>query len=270
MDHAPKTTNNILVCLSVVLKTAVAWKRISAMPCSIKLVKVPENIKPDIYDDDQLSRLVAAASSRTSDLVTVLLGADAGLRRGEAIGLGWDDIDLQRGTLTVRRAVYRGVVGTPKGNAERTIDLTPRLKAALQAHKPAEVYELASQKPLDTNARVLVGASDESIRSTMERLSRRAGLPAGTRMKRGKEVPRWLGLYHKLRHTFCSRLAARNVPLLSIKKVAGHKNIATTMRYLHPSEDATKQAIQALERPAVGSWLAAESGAAGNMKETAK
>jgi integrase len=234
-DRAPKTTNNVLVCLSVVLKTAVEWNRLAAMPCRIRLVKVPKNVKPAFYDDDQLARLVAAASARTSDLVTVLLGADAGLRRGEVIGLEWTDIDLPRGTLTVRRAVYRGIVGTPKGNAERILPLTSRLAAALQAHRHSD------------GPRVVVAATDECIRSAMERLSRRAGLPAGTRMKRGKEVPRWLGLFHKLRHTFCTRLAMAGVPPRTIQALAGHVSIETTMRYMHVSARAPADAIRMLD-----------------------
>jgi integrase len=255
MDRSPKTTNNVLVCLSVVLKTAVEWNRLAAMPCRIRLVKVPKNAKPDFYDNDQLARLVEAASSRTGDLVTVLLGADAGLRRGEVIGLEWADIDFPRGNLTVRRAVYRGVVGTPKGNAQRIIPLTPRLKAALQRHR-----HLAGP-------RVLVAATDESIRSAMERLARRAGLPAGTRMKRGKEVPRWRGLYHKLRHTFCTRLAMGGVPPRTIQALAGHVSIETTMRYMHVSARAPAEAIRALDATARGDVGETGSGAAENPRE---
>src|SRR5690242_19182471 len=80
-----------------------------------------------------MERLVQAASGRTDDLVTVLLSADAGLRRGEVIGLEWNDLDVKRGELTVQRAVYRGVVDTPKGGKTRTIPMTSRHRAALQA-----------------------------------------------------------------------------------------------------------------------------------------
>lgn len=255
VDRSPKTTNNVLVCLSVVLKTAVEWKKLPALPCRIRLVKVLKNSKPDFYDDDQLARLVAAASSRTSDLVTVLLGADAGLRRGEVIGLEWRDIDSARGTLTVRRAVYRGVIGTPKGSAERVVPLTPRLKAALTAHR-----HLAGPRVMD-------GATDESIRSAMERLARHAGLPAGTRMKRGKEVPRWLGQYHKLRHTFCTRLAMAGVPPRTIQALAGHVSIETTMRYMHVTARAPADAIRALDSMAGGDVGETGSGSAENPRD---
>lgn len=180
---------------------------------------------------------------------------DAGLRRGEVIGLEWPDIDFGRSELTVRRAVYRGVVGTTKGNAERVIPLTPRLKAALLAHR-----HLAGP-------RVLVAATDESVRSTMERLSRHAGLPAGTRMKRGKEVPRWAGLYNKLRHTFCTRLAMAGVPPRTVQALAGHVSIETTMRYMHVSARAPTEAIRALDATVRGDVGETGSGTEENARQ---
>jgi integrase len=159
----------------------------------------------------------------------------AGLRRGEVIGLEWNDLDMKRGEITVQRAVYRGVANTPKGGKTRTVPMTVQLRAALQGHR-----HLAGP-------RVLVAATDEGIRSAMERLTRAARLPAGTRMKRGKEVPRWRGLYHKLRHTFCTRLAMAGVPPRTIQALAGHESIETTMRYMHVAESAPAAAIAALD-----------------------
>jgi len=50
-----------------------------------------------------------------------------------------------------------------------------------------------------------------------------------------------------LLHRFCTRLAARNVPLVAIKDLAGHRAIETTMRYAHVSTAAPREAIKALE-----------------------
>jgi site-specific recombinase XerD len=76
---------------------------------------------------------------------------------------------------------------------------------------------------------------------------RRAGLRKGGRV-------------HILRHTFCSRLAARNVPMLSIKELVGHQSLETTQRYMHLSSAAPKEAIRALEAGLAG----------GDMLETGK
>ena len=54
---------------------------------------------------------------------------------------------------------------------------------------------------------------------------------------------------HMLRHTFCSHLAMRGAPARAIQELAGHQNLTTTQRYMHPSPAALDGAIRLLERP---------------------
>lgn len=63
----------------------------------------------------------------------------------------------------------------------------------------------------------------------------------------------WMGLHedeqfvpHCLRHTFCSRLVQRGVPILTVQKLAGHKSISQTMRYSHLHDDDLVEAISKL------------------------
>lgn len=65
--------------------------------------------------------------------------------------------------------------------------------------------------------------------------------------RRGAMVPD--GKIHILRHTFCSRLAMRGVPVKAIQELAGHAALSTTMRYLHLSPAVRREAIRALESP---------------------
>ena len=52
---------------------------------------------------------------------------------------------------------------------------------------------------------------------------------------------------HILRHTFCSRLAMLGVPALTIKQLAGHTSMRTTLRYMHLSPTARSGGIKALD-----------------------
>lgn len=54
--------------------------------------------------------------------------------------------------------------------------------------------------------------------------------------------------FHDLRHTFCSRLAMKNIPLVEIAELAGHTNIQTTRRYSHLLTENKKKALETLER----------------------
>src|SRR3989442_1178016 len=91
---SPKTVNNILVVLSVLLKKAVEWDVIERMPCSIKLLPIAKG-STTFYDFDEYERLVETArllDARTH--VIVLLGGEAGLRCGEMIALEKADVGL--------------------------------------------------------------------------------------------------------------------------------------------------------------------------------
>jgi len=63
----------------------------------------------------------------------VLLGADAGLRRGEIIALEQTDADHRRGLLTVARSDWCGEIGSPKRGKTRRVPMTKRLAEALSA-----------------------------------------------------------------------------------------------------------------------------------------
>lgn len=53
--------------------------------------------------------------------------------------------------------------------------------------------------------------------------------------------------WHKLRHTFASRLAEKGVAMATIKELMGHSDIRTTMRYAHLGQHVLKDAIKVLD-----------------------
>jgi len=223
----PKSVNNVLTVLSTLLKAAVDWRVIPTMPCRIRLLKTAMPVV-EFYEDEEYERLVDAAEKVDARVhIAVLLGGDAGLRRGEIVGLEWSDVDFGRGLLKVRRSIWNDVESLPKGGKPRVVPMTSRLKAALAAHRHLR------------GERVLYGgdgapADIDWLHWQLDVAQRRAGLRRGGRV-------------HILRHTFCSRLAARNVPMLAIKDLAGHASIETTMRYMHLSSAAPREGIAALE-----------------------
>ncbi len=66
---------------------------------------------------------------RYEPLLVVLFST--GMRRGEALGLQWSDLDFEHHTLTVRRSLTHGSVSTPKSGRSRTIKLPPGLVSRL-------------------------------------------------------------------------------------------------------------------------------------------
>jgi integrase len=131
VEHAPKTVNNVLTTLSVVLRTAVEWGVVERVPCSIKLLKAPKG-EASFHDFDEFERLVEMARSEALALLVVLLGGEAGLRCGEIMALEWTDVDLAKRQLTVACSEWKGHVTMPKGGRIRYVPMTRRLTDALR------------------------------------------------------------------------------------------------------------------------------------------
>jgi integrase len=231
--RAPKTVNNVLTVLNMLLKTAVAWEVVDRMPCTIRLLPVAKKAM-GFYDFDEYERLVAAAKEldRVSHLI-VLLGGEAGLRCGEMIALEWTDVDLSKRQLCVQRSVWQGHVTVPKGGRLRYVPLTRRLTEVLREHRhlrSARVICRPDGSPVTWNM----------VRRYVQRAARRAQVSINARSG-----------VHRLRHTFCSRLAMRGAAARAIQDLAGHQDLATTERYMHLSPGAIDAAIRLLDSPGI-------------------
>ena len=108
VSRTPKTVNNVLTVLSMLLRKAVEWEVIDRMPCNVRLLPVPAP-SASFHDFEAFERLVAAARKRSLDAyLVVLLGGEAGLRRGEITAVQWADVDLKKRQLCVQRSVWKG------------------------------------------------------------------------------------------------------------------------------------------------------------------
>jgi integrase len=254
--RSAKTINNVLLVLSRVLRIAVRWKVTDRMPCTIECLKTAKPT-PAFYEFDHYERLTeAAAKVELRTLVVVLLGGDAGLRRGEMLGLRWSDVDFHRRQLVVAQGVWEGkdpkglcpgrhrITDLPKGGRERVVPMTDALFDALRRFRHLRgdlVLYADSGRP----------ATSYQLRIWLAQAQRRAGL-------------RSTGGLHVLRHTFCSHLAMRGAPVKAIQELAGHSDLSTTLRYMHLSPAARQEAIALLNerRPRSGEIF-------GEMLETA-
>ena len=222
---SPKTVNNVLTVLGVLLRKAVEWGVIERMPCAIRLLRI---IKTSMafHDFDAYERLVRAAKRIGDDAyLLVLMGGDAGMRCGEMMALEWDDVDLQKRQLCVERSDWKGQVTATKGGRLRYVPMTERLATALRGHQHLRgkcVLVQAKGEPL----------TQKIVQDRMAQAARAAGVRPGV---------------HILRHTFCSHLAMRGAPARAIQELAGHQDLTTTQRYMHLSPAALEGAIRLLD-----------------------
>jgi integrase len=226
-ERSPKTVNNVLTVLSVLLKKAVEWEALTRLSCTVRLVRAP---KPTMgfYDFADYGRLIEAAKTlNPATQLVVLLAGEAGLRCGEIIGLEWRDVNFENRQLCVERSEWRGHVTVPKGGRNRHVPMTQRLTKALAECGDNE----AGHRVLRRNDGSPLG--QEMVGDHVRRAASRAGVSVSGA--------------HRLRHTFCSHLAMRGAPARAIQELAGHQNLGTTERYMHLSPSALEGAIRLLE-----------------------
>lgn len=226
-DLQDKTKACVLSVLATLLRTAERWNEIAKAPhIDVGRWQQPEM---SFYDFEEWEALIDGAR-RVGPMVhvAILLGGDAGLRRGELVAV--EQADVRGGAVVVCRNEWEGRVGSPKGGQSRRIPLTPRLAEAIDAIRHLRGKRLlwqADGKPVKVT----------TLQSWLEVACKRAGLPESRNL-------------HKLRHTFCSHLAMRGATPGSIRELAGHADLKTTQRYMHLSPAHLEEAIALLARGA--------------------
>ncbi len=225
-----QSIRNIHAVLRRALNQAHRWGLIPRNPAT--LVDVPRATAfeaPTITPEQARAILAAVQGDRLEALVTLTLAT--GLRQGEALALRWSDVDLDAGSLTVRRTLQRlrGEVrfDEPKtARSRRTVALPPTVAATLRAHRIRQVEE-----------RLWAGSrwQEHGLIFTSS---------IGTPMMGGDVTKRFQALlsaaelprlrFHDLRHGCASLLLAQGVHPRVVMEQLGHSTIALTMNvYSH-------------------------------------
>src|SRR5688572_2807569 len=243
-DRSPKTVNNVLTVLSVLLKKAVEWEVLEKLPCAVRLLTIPKNTPARFYDFEEFARVVEEAKqdSQAAYLIA-LLGGEAGLRCGEIMALEWSDVDLAMRHISVARSEWKGHVTATKGGRVRYVPMTARLSEALRQARSLEGRRVVGDKKG-------AGLTQKEVEVLMRRVGRKANVKPGV---------------HILRQAFCSHLAMRGAPAKAIQELAGHQDLATTQQYMHLSPAALDAAIRLLDgrTSSVGNNLEAAGTGAG-------
>ena len=171
----PKTVRNIHQIISSALQLAIHQKLIAHNPAEGCALPRLERKEMHTLTADQLTAFLQEAKN-TGVFEMYYLELATGLRRGELLGLKWQDVDFNQGTITVRRQIGRinGVVteGPLKTkNAYRVIPLGEQALAVLHSQKEKNAREYVFPSPSGGPI------SPDSVRNMLRRVLKRAGLP---------------------------------------------------------------------------------------------
>jgi integrase len=99
--------------------------------------------EPDILTPEELEAIIFGLSEPSRTLV--ITASVTGLRRGELIGLKWEDVDFQNGKINIVRSLVDHIEGQPKTSmSRRPVPLTPALASVLESWKQQTSYSKPS------------------------------------------------------------------------------------------------------------------------------
>jgi integrase len=157
-----------------------------------------------------------------------------GLRRGEALGLRWQDIDFENQIIKIRQTLYeinhKPCFGLPKTQTSiRDLPMLPLVKQALLKHR-GEQESYADDLVFHSEKRNPV--NPRSLLTTFKSLAEKAGLPP-------------LSL-HEARHTAATLLARAWPNPKDVQIILGHSSITTTLGiYVDTNFEQANQALNA-------------------------
>jgi len=217
-----------------------------ASPPTAKEARPPE-MHP--WTADQLGAFLAWSRGNSPLHAAWWLLAYSGMRRGELLALRWRDIDLDAGTIAIRRSV--GVVrnkgegatvreaATKTDKSRRVIDTDPATVAILRAWKRERgELALALARP---DALVFSTPNGEHLHPERFWRTFRATL-ARCRKELGEDAPPVITI-HDLRHTHASLLLAAGEPVKTVSERLGHASVTVTLGvYAHVMPGDQKRA----------------------------
>ncbi len=168
-----------------------------------------------------------------------------GMRRGEVLGLRWEDVDLGAGTFCIRQQLQRvrgelrtGPVKTRAGNRDQPIPGLAREALLIRQQQQTADRQAFGRAWQDTGLVFTTRSGRPVEPRNLVRSFRRICKQNGIRVIK----------VHHLRHTTASLLKKLHVPPRDAQMILGHAHISTTMQiYTHVDEEARNDAISGLD-----------------------
>ena len=226
-----KTVRNINQVISSALDLAVAQKIIPSNPTDACELPKVEHREMQTIPEEQLQAFLAEAKA-TGVYEMYYIELATGLRRGELLGLKWQDIDWKNGIIKVRRQIARvdgQIVEAPlkTKNSYRTVTISPQAIEVLKQQKAKTHDQYVFPSP---NGGPI---SPDSVNNMLKRVLARAGIPKVR--------------FHDLRHTFATIALQNGVDIKTVSGMLGHFSTGFTLNtYAHVTTAAQKEAAQTM------------------------
>lgn len=252
VDRKAKTSSSgtvelIYTVLRRALNRAVILGMMPTSPCThVELPKRERRPSP-VFSEDETRRFIAGTTDDDLHAAWVLM-VTVGLRRGEIIGLRWQDIEWDRDTLSVARTQTRDenahwIIGDSAKSAtsQRSIHLPRVCLEALRTHRTRQLER-----------RLILGSAWENSGAVFDNgVGSHLNYPEIIN-KRFRSILKSLSLPaltpHDLRHTAATNALRRGVPIHVVANMLGHANASITLRvYAHVLADMQQDAASRID-----------------------
>lgn len=214
---------------------AITWELLDRNPTQRVRTPKPEPSPARTLSAEEVRRMLRAVQ-QTDYHMPIRLALYAGLRRGEILGLRWQNVDWEANTLNIRQTLshVRGqgyIWGEPKSEgSRRTIAVPPATILLLRAHRERMEAEHVTRG---------IPAMPEQVCALPDgRLMKPDALSRACRMIARQSDIQGMRLY-ALRHTHASLLLSEGTPMHIVQSRLGHQSITTTVDiYGHVPQDA--------------------------------
>ncbi|MDP2999603.1 MAG: site-specific integrase [Bryobacterales bacterium] len=238
---SPATVKHCRDCLRAALNVALQWNLLVRNPAAV--VKLPRRIrpKPQVYDRTQAQvflRTIEGHRLQSLFLVALCLG----MREGEVLGLGLEDLDLDNKRLEIRQALQRvdgelKLVPTKTEESQRVVRLPDLVVVSLREHLARREREIAC------------ACGDWVESGRVFTTGRGTPLEARNMLREYYKLREMSGLpkirFQDLRHSAATLLHEAGVPSQAIRKLLGHASVRTTEEiYTHTTTDMESEAAE--------------------------
>lgn len=228
-----RTVSYVIRTLHAAFEYAIVNEIMVKNPCNgVEIKEDDQKFEYSIYAADDLSNLILTLREQEHYIYpAVLLGSMRGLRRGECLGLPWNEIDFDTGIahiknnyIIVDKIEYHKRVKTKE--SDRTIDISGFLSAELKTIKERNQKNGVIQTYVCEVDGKLPDPSH--ISRALKQFQKANNLPVCR--------------FHDLRHTFAMLQIECGTDLETLKRLLGHSKIAVTEIYLHENINMKKAA----------------------------